>query len=207
MTAGLCVAMSIRQKFRRACISCGASGVPLGRTYRLCRVCFDDPIIRRGHLNKPSEIDPGICPYAPGTPEKIAWMTNRVTEGYAPCSPLDMTFDGSVPGIIQPTTRPEMFALPMVRTRGVERTKYGWRARPAMDGQKWDLGVFRTRQEAEAVANRFWVDKLGLFAPLGSHMRFFVLKTRKASVYAPRKRTKRKSGWPTLFDESLAIAA
>lgn len=173
---------TLSRKFTRACLCCGRSGVPIGLLYTLCRPCWDIPANRceryRTHLSEPEV----ACPYPPGTPEKVAWMQARVADGFSPCSPLDSDFEGHGAGCLQPRLAAEVFSLPSLRIRGVERTEYGWRARPAWEHERHYLGVFRTRKEAEAVVRRFWIDEMGLFFELGGAMRYYLLSILAAKL-------------------------
>lgn len=112
-----------------------------------------------------------ICPHLPKSAAKIAWMAARVAAGFDPFSPMDAKVkDDSKPGCIQPEDRPEVFALPRLRIRGVERDGKYYRARPFWLHRKHPLGAFQTQEGAEAVVRRFWIDTLGLFWMLGGKM-------------------------------------
>lgn len=120
-----------------------------------------------------------VCPYPPGTEEKIQWMINRVADGCNPNHPLDPTFEGFEPGCLQPTEKTEVFALPRLRLRGIERDGIHWRARPRWLGKKQRLGSFHTPEAAEAVTRRFWIDTLGIFWLMGGRMGGYIVDSKK----------------------------
>ena len=156
------------------CDECGTKLSNSCPDFAFCPDCFRD-----------RPLDPNICPYPPGSPEKVAWMVARVEAGLQPTAPFDPTCNGFTPRfpkIITPETdndRPalqprddrfEIKAMPRLRVRGVGRHQDKFRARPECDGKKHMLGLFATYEEAAAVAKRWWVARLGLFWELGGKM-------------------------------------
>lgn len=157
-----------------ACLACGRTGVRITRISEICALCWSDPTTRakyRAFACRDIPVAPDVCPHPPGTAEKIQWMADRWEDGFRPDSPKDATFDGQIPGCLQPPSeRPEVFALPKLRTRGVEKDGKHYRARPWWLGKKNKLGAFEKWEHAEAVVRRFWIEKLGLFWELGGYM-------------------------------------
>lgn len=158
------------------CACCERKGVHISPIAGICKKCWNkgpetiqeywEPLAYKKRL-----LDPDPCPFPPGTPEKLEWMADRASAGFQIFNKeLDATSDGAMPGRVQPRERPEVFALPKLRIRGVERDGKHWRARPFWLHRKEVLGSFDTKHEAEAVVWQFWVRTLGIFAMLGGKM-------------------------------------
>lgn len=186
------------------CAECNAPLDPATITnqFELCDHCFAIPST---HSDWPVDSQP--CPHPAGSPEKVQWMIDRVARGLSPTAPIDKTYKEFKPGCIQPQedAKVEVFALPVVRVRGVSRyktsrhdkiTKLVYRARTELDGKRHNLGSYETYEEAAAVAKKWWVEKLGLFWGLGGKMWFYRQKGAKknsgnANVNDAKKKRKR----------------
>lgn len=120
-------------------------------------------------------------------------MATRFAEGFDLYSVLDAKMDDRV-GVVQPNDRPEVFALPKLRIRGIEKDGTNWRARPWWLGRKHRLGTFKRWEAAEAVVRRFWVERLGLFFELGGYMGNYLIDADAKDV--PICRRRRRSNKP-----------
>lgn len=158
---------------RRRCINCDKQR-PVGKWFGLCRACLKDDDARQKHLYDERPVAPEPCPYAPGTAGKILWMAERAKHRVQLFHKRDSTFDKHRPGIIQPPTWPEVYALPKLRVRGIERRHGMWIVRPMWEHKKHYLGQFTNESDALEAARRFWVHHLGLFWELGGAMRFYI---------------------------------
>lgn len=187
---------------------CGRYAKEIGRIgpiSGICSICFACPGLAETYRCRELPTAHEICPHPPGSPEKVAWMAARVGEGFSPFSPADSTFDGARPGCTQPA-QTEKFSLPVLRVKGVEKFGRYYRARPAWEGKRVSLGLYRTVEEAEAAARRFWVEQLGMWAELGGAFRHFRLRS-PCPMTAKRPRQKRgKPNGPKLWEEELAMA-
>lgn len=156
-----------------ACLSCGRTGVRITRETEICALCWQNPITRAKFIEYSRRILPiamDVCPHPPQSPEKVEWMAKRFEDGLSCFSPLDATFEGQKPGCVQPRTKAEVWALPKLRIRGVERDGKFFRARPFWLHRKRKLGAFVNADQATAVVRRFWNETLGVFAELGGRM-------------------------------------
>lgn len=168
-----------------ACLSCGAVGVPIAPRAQICGQCWQSPDKRSAYRCRELPVAPDICPHPPGTAERIAWMATRAEEGYSIFNSLDRTFEGTT-AAIPPQRRQEVFALPELRIRGVERDGIFFRSRPYWLHRKWCLGSFRTVEQAEAVVRRFWIDRLHLFWMLGGRMGLFFVNEEAPDPPVPK---------------------
>ena len=174
------------------CPGCGAKSYDRGRfffVYRLCRWCFEDAEARdaaayryRVHLKPPPERPrpPFPTQYPPGHPLREPVIQERLEKGYALFHPDDATWEEWREAEAEADDEPFMPPPPR-RERtyqkkgatGVEFSKGRYRARPFWDGYKHNAGAFARESEAVAAVEKFWRDRLGLFAAFRDQTRFW----------------------------------
>jgi hypothetical protein len=174
-----------------SCVECGRIVEKYCNPYELCQDCWLEPFTHHRAIHAEAPIDPNPCPFAAGSPEKIEWMAQRLSRGYSIFSPNDPTYNSFDPGVIQPANdKAEVCTLPKLRIRGVmkhrllrkEYIEITYRARPEIDGKRYNLGSFPTYEQAAAVVKRWWIQRIGLFWEFGGKMWWHLRKEKPRPV-------------------------
>lgn len=199
-----------------ACAECLEDAELCDEPLPLCKHCFGNAKIRNRWLYRDLPIADTICPYPPGTGERVSWMAERVAQGFAPSNPMDMDMRAAKPGQIKPDptcTGKKVIELPVLRARGVEKFGKVFRVRIYWEGKKHQIAFTETYEEAAAIALRFWGDKIGLWASYGGLFRSYSCKKKQkrtdrlAPVPRRYEKTRRPQEKPLLFDDLEEVPA